>query len=344
MIDFSTLTDPHLGSDANCGYGHAYSKIRDNIDRAADGCNFIEIANEYVNADIGLYFGPFPVPNAHSPNQVKIHMSSHETTHFDKGRGEGYLTADDFWTPGVMGETAARNYGVPDEKIYLFPHGVDGSVFSATPRGGGSEIKFLHMDSGSGRRRAYLAIQCFRDAFQGNPNYELTLHYKGGNDHSDWTHENVLNTGGEWIERNIRCINKTLTSHELVAVMHFHDVLLYPSEGEGFGLIPLQALATGMPIISTAKWSSYSHFYQDTIIESSWGNSGSDWGYPHVGLHEVIDTDSVVSHLRAVAGDIDAVARKFLAQRDSVIAEFDWLKSCRAALDRAHQVYLRSRG
>ena len=32
---------------------------------------------------------------------------------------------------------------------------------------------------------------------------------------------------------------------------------MYPTWGEGFGFIPLQGLASGMPVISTYDWSHY---------------------------------------------------------------------------------------
>jgi glycosyltransferase involved in cell wall biosynthesis len=50
--------------------------------------------------------------------------------------------------------------------------------------------------------------------------------------------------------------------------MHEHDVLLYPSWGEGFGLIPLQALATGMPVILTSGWADYDYYMPDLNIKS----------------------------------------------------------------------------
>jgi glycosyltransferase involved in cell wall biosynthesis len=47
---------------------------------------------------------------------------------------------------------------------------------------------------------------------------------------------------------------------ELVNLYHRHHVLIYPTWGEGFGFIPAQALASGMPVITTYPWAEYKEF------------------------------------------------------------------------------------
>ncbi len=54
---------------------------------------------------------------------------------------------------------------------------------------------------------------------------------------------------------------------------HQHDVMIYPTYGEGFGFIPFQALATGMPVISTHEWADYKKYLgplklNSTLIDS----------------------------------------------------------------------------
>ena len=61
--------------------------------------------------------------------------------------------------------------------------------------------------------------------------------------------EDILENHGKWEGTNVRHIKENLTLEHLISLFHYHDILIYPSEGEGFGLIPLQALATGMPVI-----------------------------------------------------------------------------------------------
>jgi glycosyltransferase involved in cell wall biosynthesis len=59
---------------------------------------------------------------------------------------------------------------------------------------------------------------------------------------------------------NVTIINSLYHEHELVELYSQMDCMVYPSYGEGFGLIPLQALGTGMPVIGTAEWAPYRKF------------------------------------------------------------------------------------
>lgn len=56
--------------------------------------------------------------------------------------------------------------------------------------------------------------------------------------------------GGE-IPTNIQLIDKNLTDEKLIDIYNSVDCVLYPSRGEGFGLIPFEAMACGTPCIVT---------------------------------------------------------------------------------------------
>lgn len=92
--------------------------------------------------------------------------------------------------------------------------------------------------------------------FGNNPDYQLTI--KSHHFHSI----RVYDKDGRFFNpedlySNIKAINEDYSVEQLVALYHSHDVLIYPSWGEGFGFIPLQALATGMPTICTYDWAQY---------------------------------------------------------------------------------------
>lgn len=56
---------------------------------------------------------------------------------------------------------------------------------------------------------------------------------------------------------------------ELVALYHRMNLMVYPSWGEGFGLTPLQAMATGMPVLITRGWAPYEYLLEDyQLIDS----------------------------------------------------------------------------
>jgi hypothetical protein len=117
-----------------------------------------------------------------------------------------------------------------------------------------------------------------------------------------------------------------MSQTEMVQLYHDHDILVYPTEGEGFGLIPLQALATGMPTISTGRWCSYEKYLGGNIIKSKIGKTQNS-GF-HTGEVVLPDFDSTVELMKACVDDFDAQCDFYYQQSSSVIKEYNWQNQC----------------
>lgn len=59
------------------------------------------------------------------------------------------------------------------------------------------------------------------------------------------------------------------TSAELLELFKRHDILVAPSRSEGFGIMPLSALASGMPVLTTAGTGQDEYLYGDLPL-SGW--------------------------------------------------------------------------
>jgi glycosyltransferase involved in cell wall biosynthesis len=124
-----------------------------------------------------------------------------------------------------------------------------------------------------------------------------------------------------------------MTLEHLVSLFHYHDILIYPSEGEGFGLIPLQALATGMPVISTSDWCSYDKYFNENIIESHRGISDTVETYTRYGEVVLPHLDSMVDLMKNAAENFESQSKKFYNQIDEVVADYSWQKRTNMAMD-----------
>jgi glycosyltransferase involved in cell wall biosynthesis len=232
---------------------------------------------------------------------------------------------NEWWTANQFGANAFINAGVPAEKVHIYEHGVDASTWTPKKRGKNGVIRFLHVDSGSPRKRADLAIKAFKAAFGNSLDYELTLkHSHYDSTRVNWYDEDVLENHGEWESANVRHIKENMGLPELVHLFHFHDVLVYPSEGEGFGLIPLQALATGMPVISTSRWCSYDKYFTNNIIESKLGISNVVESYTRFGNVVLPELDSMIAIMKNVVANFDKESDLFYNQIPEVVADYNW--------------------
>jgi ADP-heptose:LPS heptosyltransferase/glycosyltransferase involved in cell wall biosynthesis len=135
----------------------------------------------------------------------------------------------------------ARDSGVRIP-IEVVPLGIDPKVWRYKEREKERPFRFIFYASaiGAGRKGGSLVVDCFNELFGGRKDVELILKSTaaGGIDESK-------------LGPNIRVIVERYTAEEMLRLLHGADCFLFPSRGEGFGLPPREAMASGMPVIAT---------------------------------------------------------------------------------------------
>jgi glycosyltransferase involved in cell wall biosynthesis len=130
-------------------------------------------------------------------------------------------------------------HGVPPDKITINPYGVDLELFrpptAPRPR---QPLRFLFLGSLSARKGVPLLIAAWQEL--GLKNAELCLVGPVSKD------ERALIPTLKGLE-----VFGKLPHQELPDLLRKYDVLVFPSYCEGFGLVLLEALASGMPVITT---------------------------------------------------------------------------------------------
>ena len=333
MFRMSLYAHPHVrASESYFGYSYAYKEINKHLRQYQHNGNTINVDINSPKSKVQLYFGS---PHGFFyDHQYKIQMTQWESTLVPPhwvNHAKGY---DEWWTANQFGADAFINAGVPAEKVHVFEHGVDSSMWTPKKRGTKDTIRFLHVDSGSPRKRGSLAVEAFKAAFKDNPDYEITLkHSHHAASQQDWFNEKILENHGKWESINVRHIRENMTLEHLVSLFHFHDILIYPSEGEGFGLIPLQALATGMPVISTSDWCSYDKYFNGNIIESHRGISDIVETYTRYGEVVLPHLDSMVDLMKNAAENFESQANIFYSQIPTVVQDYDWQRRTNLVMD-----------
>ena len=332
MARISIHAHPHVRySGSYFGYAYTFNEIQRYLAQVSTPEGKLNVGLNSPKARTQIYYGS--PPGAFYDHQYKIHMVQWESTQVPDSWVEILSKYDEIWTANYFGRNAFIEAGLPESMVHVFEHGIDSHIWTPMLRGQNDKIRFLHIDSGSPRKRADIAEKAFKAAFGDNPNYELTLKYSyHGLTGANWHNKDVLESRGEW-NKNVRKIHETLPLDQLVSFYHFHDVLIYPSEGEGFGMIPLQAIATGMPVISTALWCSYSDLFPDTQIESALGQSDIVENYPRPGMVVIPDLDSTINIMKTVASDILSYAAKGMSYVNDAIRKYSWAQQCQNVID-----------
>ena len=158
--------------------------------------------------------------------------------------------------------------------VSYVPLGIDTSYWKPIKREANSTFRFYAGGSGWQRKGLDIVVKAFRQLKL--PNAEL--HIKAP-PHAKDTPEEVK---GE----NIYLHRQWVTQNEMRTWLNQADCFVAPSRGEGFGLIPLQTIALGIPTIisDTSGQAQFAHLATGAISggKSVSKNFGGTWDEPSV--------------------------------------------------------------
>lgn len=132
--------------------------------------------------------------------------------------------------------------GMSEDCVHLAPYGVNIKDFK--PRKEFKKIdkmRFLFVGSFSQRKGISYLLQAFKELEDVGENISLAMAGRGIMDYD------LVKS------YNLKCLETyiNLPTEKLVELMQESDVFVFPSICEGFGLVLIQAMATGLPVITT---------------------------------------------------------------------------------------------
>lgn len=220
-------------------------------------------------------------------------------------------SADEVWTPSPLIAKWFKEYMGILPPVFVYEHGVD-PIWSPVKRTVNDKFKFLHVGMEALRKGGPDTIKAFRLAFPDPKRADVELTMK--------TTPNGNKIG--WL-RGINFVNEMTTIDKLVGLFHDHHAYVYPSYGEGFGLTPLQAMATGMPTITVPSWAPYSEFLDPNLSLNSKLVS-SPWPRIHPGMMFQPSIDDLVDSMRYVYNNYDSTADFAHDQVAGISKRYDW--------------------
>jgi glycosyltransferase involved in cell wall biosynthesis len=302
------------------GFGYAGHSIRNSLVNLGHDVSLFD-----DNADVQLNFC-HPIYYPKNGNQYQIGYSPWESSSLPEGWIDGFNSVDEVWTTSQMCKEWFENAGVK-KPVHVYEHGVD-SIWTPKRRNPKNKIRFLHIGEPAPRKGGQVALEAFREAFGGRDDVHLTIKANGHSTvraYASTFHRggprSILGTPHE-VYRNVTLLEDSLPTDELVGLYHMHDVLVYPSWGEGFGLIPLQALATGMPTICTGAWAPYERFLGNLSLDSE--EHSSPWPDFHPGMMYKPDFHHLVELYRYSYDNYTALSTIAFDNAEDVHSDYNW--------------------
>lgn len=258
------------------------------------------------------------------PTQYSIAYTPWESTDLPERWLDIFNACDEVWTTSQWIANIYHAAGVV-KPIVVYEHGIspEWRPFKRSTNAG--VLRFLHQGEPAPRKGAQLAYDAFKAAFGDSSDVQLTI--KAHRMSTVRTGQGITfgPPGG-----NVRVLSNHLDENDLIGLYHNHHVMVYPSYGEGFGLIPLQALATGMPTICTAEWAPYGK-YLPLGVDSSYVDS--HWPDIHPGKMTEPNFDDLVDKYRYVYDNYQEQSTIAFSNSFKIHDYYDWAKLTKTAVD-----------
>jgi glycosyltransferase involved in cell wall biosynthesis len=151
--------------------------------------------------------------------------------------------------------------------IEILPHGVETHfTYFERPEIIDGKFTFIHYNAGEHRKGFMETIDAFCNEFRKGENVKLILKTNSRERAAVcYLYLQKKYVKGE-VKNEIQILDKAFSKTEMNELLHTCHCLVFPSKGEGFGLTPYEAAATGLPCIVT-----YGHAFLDHWNEAFLG-------------------------------------------------------------------------
>lgn len=223
------------------------------------------------------------------------------------------LVATSAWAADLLSAATLRD-------VHVVPLGVDSERFAyrrCRDRGAVLRLLCLAPHADDPRKGADLAIAAFGRAFPRRGDVTLTVRSA------------LAMQPPPKSDPRIQFAIGALHRDHVPALFHGFDALIAPSRAEAFGLLPLEAMATGLPAIFTAAAGGAE--YADLGLPVS----GRDVRAPRPRLGSWFEPslDEIVDRLRQIDRDYDAVMERAALDARAIAERFTWARTVDALLE-----------
>lgn len=218
----------------------------------------VDVNTYYKGQKVAILFhNPYGIASIEAPYRIIYTMFESDKIPDD---WNDYLKAADLViVPSRWCQLIFAKAGIQTQVV---PLGYDGDMFKFITRENKREAKkpfvFLNYNSFNARKGFLELFKAFVKEF--DPTEPVKLIFKTTQDYSP-----LPITPQEY--PNIEVILGKKTEKELLEIMARSDSFVFPSRGEGFGLTPLEAMATGLPTIVPNEHGITEYFNSEFMYE-----------------------------------------------------------------------------
>jgi len=285
----------------------------------------------YNRPDINYHINFCPATYYQFNSKYTVGYTPWESTKIPSHWLENMRRCDEIWTTSNFVKSVYESHNV-NANIHVIPHGIS-EDFKIVERELTSTFNFLHIGGDSKRKNAQMAVDAFLELYEGNKDFRLILKYDKFCLAEVYINGRLLPAS---LHPQIVAIPESLGLDDLVALYHKAHCLIYPTMGEGFGMIPFEAIATGLPTIVTnltgcADFAHYAIPLSANLDKAMWNDQlyatdTGEWASP--------DFDELVDLMENVVSEYDDVKKFFVKSAKILHSEWSWDSTAAKILER----------
>ena len=213
---------------------------------------------------------------------------------------------DEIWTTSQFCREVFEHYNV-NRTIRIVPHGIDHAAWPIVDRAIGNKFYFFHLGGPTGRKGGQRVVDAFLDLYDGQEEFQLVLKSNGPTE-ARWRNKNDVYMGSAENHPQIQNLIGDFDTEYLNAVYNRMHCLVYPTNGEGFGLIPFQGIASGLPTICTNATACADFAKMSVPLDYTWTKGEGI----HLGKWAKPDEDDLRDKMKYVVENYEEVKKKTL--------------------------------
>jgi len=220
-----------------------------------------------------LYYGALPTSwNLDYYGSCRVGRAAFWSDRIPHAWVEPCNALDEIWVPSEFHREAFAASGVVSEKLRVVPTGVDTNLFrpSGQPLSipGRRKFNFLAVTDVHDRKATEVLLTAFLREFHVDDDVSLTLKMPRGAD----CQTNLAAELAFFVEKSLRLdlgksadvilLQENLLPHRMPHLYAAADAFVLPTRGESYGMTLLEALACGVPVITT-RWGAALEYLND---------------------------------------------------------------------------------
>lgn len=244
-------------------------------------------------------------------------------------------SCQEIWTTSKWAKSVFED-STGHTNVRSFNLGIDSDNFWASDKVSDGPFTFLHVGSPSTRKNSQMAFDAFIKTFGSKKDYRLLIKSVGPTD-ARWKTES-MNHGSVSNHDRVLVIDEEVDDRTLGDLYRSAHCLVYPTSGEGWGMIPFNAIGCGLPTICTNGTACEEYANLSVPLDFKWGTQGQFGIYNNCGEWAVPDFDDLCDKMIWVANNYQDIKQTTYNSAKIIHKEYSWDVSVSAYKDRLCQI------